>query len=121
MGEPDYLIEALPYYVSNPTYLPRENRFGRTVLFTRQSHLDIGLADILAQAQRLNADYKRPVVILLADSLDHASGETVRLRSYAWTFRYTGNDVAAFLRATRKLATLRGSTTVEDYDMYLLK
>jgi hypothetical protein len=30
MAEPDYLVESLPYYLSNPTYLLREARFGKT-------------------------------------------------------------------------------------------
>ncbi|WP_026158430.1 hypothetical protein [Rhizobium leguminosarum] len=28
VAEPEYLAEALPYYVNNPIYLTREHKFG---------------------------------------------------------------------------------------------
>jgi hypothetical protein len=31
IGEPDYALEPLPYYVTNPIYLPREARYARWV------------------------------------------------------------------------------------------
>jgi hypothetical protein len=120
VAEPDYLVEPLPYYVSNPTYLLREARFGRTTGFTSHAKLHLDLANILAQALRLRADYGRPVVILLQDRLDQTAAETVHHLSYAWTFRYTPQEVGDFRAATTKLASLRGSIKGEDYDVYVL-
>jgi hypothetical protein len=120
MAEPDYLVESLPYYLSNPTYLLRDARFGKTSSFKRSAKLDLRLADILAQAQRLRADYGRPVIILLYHRLDQTAAETVHYDTHAWTFRYTPREVSDFLAATTKLASLRGSLSEEDYDVYVL-
>ena len=71
IADPDYLVEALPYYASNPTYLIREDRDGPIVKFTTRARLDISLDDVLATARRLNAERRRPVLILLSARLGH--------------------------------------------------
>jgi hypothetical protein len=81
---------------------------------------DLRLADVLAQAQRLRADYGRPVVILLEDQLEQTAAETVNDLHYPWTFRYTPGEVSDFRAATTKLASLRGALTDENYDVYVL-
>ncbi|EJC80280.1 hypothetical protein Rleg4DRAFT_1901 [Rhizobium leguminosarum bv. trifolii WSM2297] len=70
MADPDYLVEALPYYVSNRTYLLREERFGAIVRYTRNARLSLSLADILQTAHRLQQSEHVPVVILLSQRLD---------------------------------------------------
>ena len=70
LADPDFLIETVPYYHDNPTYLPREARFGRTARFTKKAQMRIEVADLLATSRRIAADTREPVLILLAEPLD---------------------------------------------------
>jgi hypothetical protein len=47
IAEPDYLIEALPYYLQNNFYIPRERTFASFTHFTNQKENHIALSDIL--------------------------------------------------------------------------
>ncbi len=122
IAEPDYVGMALRYYVPNTQYLVRERRFGDSVRFARSSVLDLSLADLLACARRLQQTTGKPVVILLAHELVDAPQEQVTRFSYAWSFRYSAQELAQFRASTEHLATLRDAPgSSENYDVYLLK
>ncbi len=53
LGEPDFLLESVPYYADNPIYIAREQRFGDTIRFTRASQARLGLGELLRTAARL--------------------------------------------------------------------
>lgn len=120
MGDPDFHLEALPYYAPNPVYLVREERFGRTVHFVRKARLDITLADMLDRARQLRARYRRPVVITLADPVDPSAPPHVWHKGYVWTLRTTPDQVRAFFAATCRLALLDRASGDEAYAVYLL-
>ena len=61
IGDPDYMLEPMHYYLPNPTYLVREQRYGDTVRFTRKARLDLTLGDILDEARAIRASTGRPV------------------------------------------------------------
>jgi hypothetical protein len=63
MAEPDLLLEPLPFYVSNPTYLVREQWHGNVEHFSRKGGLDLNLGDFLINARRLRQETGRPVVV----------------------------------------------------------
>ena len=121
IAEPDYMVESLPYYINNPTYLTREMRYGNTVKFTRSARLDISLGDILNCAGELRTKTGRRVVILLAQDLTDSPNEQVVPVSYGWTFRFTSAQRATFLASTERIAQLRAAAGDENYDVYLLK
>jgi hypothetical protein len=50
LGEPDFLLESVPYYADNPIYIAREQRFGDTTRFTRASQARLGLGELLRTA-----------------------------------------------------------------------
>ena len=120
LGDPDYHLEAMPYYVPNPTYFVRENRFGRVVQFSSKAKLHIELSDILARAQQLRAAHRRSVIVTMADRIDPNQPATIRSKGYVWTLRTDPAQVRAFLHATCRLARLDNATTDETYDVYLL-
>jgi hypothetical protein len=120
IAEPDYMLESLPYYVDNPTYLLREAKFGKVVTFTRRAQLDLSLDEILVQARRLHAETGRPVLLLLEHPLKPDAGEVVIRESYGWTFRYDAGQVRRFRADMQPIASLRGALT-ENYDLYRLK
>ncbi|MGO4481043.1 hypothetical protein EFD55_05540 [Rhizobium pisi] len=122
MADPDYLVEALPYYIPNRTYLLREERFGAIVRFTRNVRLSLSLADILQTAHRLQESEHAPVVILLSQRLDQVSAPVSVRESYVWRLSLTPDDIAAFQSGTnlvRRFGPVAGSD--ETYDVYVVK
>jgi hypothetical protein len=69
LGEPDYLLEALPYYADNDIYIPREGRFGKRVLYTTASKADMSLHELLEVGRSLKKRFGRPVLIALGSRL----------------------------------------------------
>jgi len=121
VADPDYLLEAVPYYASNPTYLMREHRFGNIVHFTRNATLNLTLDDILNQAHQLHADTGRPVIILLEDRLNPAAPPQIRVEAYDWNFSTTPDQVRRFLASTHLIKSFgRVSDNDETYDVYLV-
>jgi hypothetical protein len=121
VADPDYLIESLPYYVANQTYLLREQRFGNVTWFTHHARVDISLAEILEDARALHAASGKPVIILLSQHLDPSHPATVVNESYAWQQTITPEQTQIFLASTRlieqKNSRIDGD---ESYDAYIL-
>lgn len=121
VADPDFLVEALPFYRPNPTYLVREQRYGNVVRFTHQARLQLTVGDLLAEARRLRSSTGQPVVLLVRERLDLASGERTVAEGYNWQLRLTPADTAAFLSATRHLARFDPPCcTDEHFDAYVL-
>jgi hypothetical protein len=121
IGEPDYLLEPLHYYLPNPTYFVREQRYGDSVHFTRKARLDLTLGDILAEARAIRASTGRPVAMLLAWRLGEIDPASVYRESYVWTFSAPGDQIERFREATTLLAQFPKATSNESYDVYVLK
>jgi hypothetical protein len=121
IGDPDYMLEPMHYYLPNRTYLIREQRYGDTVRFTRKARLDLTLGDILDEARAIRISTGRPVVILLAWRLGDMDPARVYRESYVWTFSAPGDQIERFREATTLLAQFPKATSNESYDVYLLK
>jgi hypothetical protein len=121
IADPDYLIEPLPYYISNPTYLMHEHRFGDIVHFTRSATLDLTLGDILDTATHLHATTGRPVVILLQDRLQPSAPAQSISEAYDWHLTTTPEEVRQFQASTHLLESYgRVSDNDETFDVYVL-
>jgi hypothetical protein len=118
IADPDYLLEALPYYIDNPTYLIREQRFGNVVAFTTKSLLNVELDDVLENARKLAQERGEPVVILLAQPLDPDQPQGFS-EGYDWRFSTTPDQVRRFLAATRLLGRFSPALSDESFDAYL--
>lgn len=122
IADPDYLLETLPYYVSNPTYLVREQRYGNIVHFTRAARLELSLGDILASGRRLRQETGRSVVILLSHEIDRSLPAQVYHEGYNWKFITTPEQVRSFQMSTRFLKHhLAPEETDEGYYAYVMK
>ncbi len=64
MGDPDTMLEPLPYYVQNPIWMLRQQRFGKVVRLTGDARRRLTLDDVLADAQQLHRKTGRPIVFL---------------------------------------------------------
>lgn len=121
IANPDVMLEPLPYYAPNPIWLTRERRWGHVVAFTKPALREVTTAELLATARALRARTGRPVVIVSQVPLDPAAPPTVWDHGYTGTFRTTPVEIAAFLHATRRLASFDASVSGEFYDVYLLR
>ena len=122
MADPDYLVEPLPYYIPNRTYLLREQRFGAIVRYTRNARLSLSLADILQTARQLQQSEHVPIVILLSQRLDRIAAPVSLHESYSWQLSLTPEEIFAFLSSTtlvKRFGSVAGSD--ETFDAYLLK
>jgi hypothetical protein len=121
IGDPDYMLEPMHYYLPNPTYFVRERRYGEYVRFTRKARLELTLGDILDEARAIRSSTGRPVAILLAWRLGEMDPARVYRESYVWTFSAPGDQIERFREATTLLAQFPKATSNESYDVYLLK
>jgi hypothetical protein len=120
MADPDYLLEALPYYIDNPIYLMRQRQFGNVVTFTNEALLKLDLDDILNVAKRLHQERGEPVVILMERRLSADQPATVYPEGYNWTLNVTPDQVRRFLASTKLLVRFGPAKLGETFDVYLL-
>jgi len=120
VGEPDYCMEPLAYYVHNPIFLPREERFGKVVSFTVRNRQSLTLDELLETARRLQRVHHKPVLIALGHPLDQ--GMLVYF-SYRKEFVLPAEMVDRFTRETVRVASFRDALPEqgENYDVYRLK
>jgi hypothetical protein len=115
MGEPDYNLETMPYYVTNPVYMPRQHEFHYRVYFDqgprRQQSLSLG--QLVNIADSLTCQTGR--VVLLAIAYEKVMKDTAgvmhiayRPAEFTWsqeerTRLFTrGKHVASFLDAVEE-------------------
>jgi hypothetical protein len=120
IADPDWLLEPLPYYVPNRTYLMREQRFGRVVRFKRSAQLSLSLDDVLSTARRLRAENNTSVLILLMARLDPDEPAYVRRQAY-WELVVTPEQTREFLSSVRQIASFGPAESYESFDVYILE
>lgn len=118
IADPDYLVEPLPYYISNPTYLMRENRFGNVVHFTKRARLTLSVGDILATARMLHQQTGKPIIILLTQRLNATAPPHAEAEGYDWELTVTPDDAQRFLQSTQFIRSLGPALTDETFDVY---
>jgi hypothetical protein len=122
LSDPDYLVEPLAYYLPNRTYLPREQKFGNVVRFTRNARLVLFLQDILDDARRVRSMTGQPVVILLHERLDPSWPVRAVPEGYNWQLWTSPEQVRTFLSSTRRIARFDPvCCNDESYDVYVLE
>ncbi|MDB5754557.1 MAG: hypothetical protein JWR56_985 [Massilia sp.] len=121
MSDPDFMIEPFPYYLpDNPTYVLREDRFGKVTRFTKYARLRIGLDEILNEARKVRATTGQPVIILLSQKLDGITSDVTIPESYNWELTVTPSQVKHFTDSTRLIAKAIPTKDVESYNVYVI-
>ena len=120
IADPDYLLEPLPYYLANPTFFLRKQKFDQVAAFTRSGKLSVTLGEILDQSRLLRKTTGTPVVILLAHKLEEITPGRRIPEGYNWTFEASADQLAAFSAATRRIARFGPADTDESFDVYVL-
>jgi hypothetical protein len=122
VADPDYLIETLPYYVSNPTYFLREQRYGNVAHFNRKSQMQLSLGDLMDNARRIRRDSGKPVVVLLRHPIDPSQETQVYDEGYGWKITITAEQALVFQHSMRLLGHYAGlAQSGEDYDVYAME
>jgi len=119
IAEPDYFVESIPYYLTNPSYLLREERFGNITHFTKNARLNITLDDILNSSMKISAQTNQPVVILLAHKIKLIKEDYKISESYNWTFSTNAEQVAKFRNSTDLIGNAIPTNSDETYDVYV--
>jgi len=120
IGDPDYNLESLRYYVPNPTYFLREHRFGGYTIFSRHAKRMIRLSGVLETARRLHAATGRPIVIAMSEPLFRAGTPAWHPRGFYGDMLQSAEELHRFLSETRGLARFPLlADGDESYDVFL--
>jgi hypothetical protein len=121
MGEPDYLLESLPYYASNRIYIPREQRFGNITSFTSASKAQMSLGELLSIARQVK-NSKGVNVLIVMGHLDLFNRQEYKISyPFSKTFTWSPEELAAFKSQTTKVAEFNKAVAGdENYEIYLL-
>lgn len=67
MGEPDFMMETMPYYVNNPVYMPRQREFHYRVYWDRgpRRQQDMSLGELVNIADSVGCATDRPVLLAI--------------------------------------------------------
>lgn len=119
--EPDYLLEAMPYYSNNEIYLIRENRYAKHAQLTIHVNFDLSLDELLEQAQILEVKREKKVLIVLAHlELDGHENHQIEF-PFGKTFSWTSQSLERFRDLTQKVNDFKGSNGIENFEVYRLK
>lgn len=119
MGEPDYLLESMPYYVPNDIYMAREQRFSRMTLLTVKNQKILSLEDFIQAAERLKTQGKN-ILLVMGHHLNRTGPFEIQF-SYGKIFKYSPESLNLWEEKTRKVVGFHGALTDENYDVFVLR
>lgn len=119
--EPDIYAESLPYYADNPIYLPREQRFARTVSWTTDADAQLSLGELVSRAKAAGEDAGVPALIVLGHLDINDSPERVKQGEYNKVFSWSEAEMARFREATELVAAFTEARGDENYRIYALR
>ena len=77
IADPDYIIDALPYYLTNRMYLPREDRFGAYTSFTKKNKCSLCLSEITS-LKKSELTCKKPLLFVSRFEIVPGKDDTLR-------------------------------------------
>ena len=120
-GEPDFIMEPMPYYVANPVFMPRQRAFGYRAYFDRGTtrKLDLRLGDLIDLTDSLSCATRRPVLLAIAypKLLSDSVGEIHP--SYPGTvFRWDARERSRLFAESKPVGSFTQATTDENYSVF---
>lgn len=120
--EPDYTIEALPYYYgAQHIYIPRESRFGTWVRFSTESMSVMSIGQLMDAAQRLKETESQTVLVVLGFPARDFEQNTSKAIIYKRVLVWTPAEWQRFKQSTKRLAEFRSSVSDENFDLYQIR
>ena len=120
-GEPDFIMEPMPYYVANPVFMARQRAFAYRAYFDRGTRrkLDLRLGGLIDLADSLSCATRRPVLLAIAypKLLSDSVGEMHP--SYPGTvFRWDSTERSRLLAESKLVGSFTRATTDENYSVF---
>lgn len=120
-GEPDYMMEPMPYYVANPVFMPRQRAFDYRVHFDRgaRRQLDLRLDGLIDIADSLSCATRRPVLLAIGypKILSDSSGEAHPAYP-GTTFRWNSTERARLFAEGKLVGSFMQATGDENYPVF---
>jgi hypothetical protein len=121
MAEPDWVIEALPYYSALPMFIPREGRFARWTHLTRAAANTFSLDQLLDVAEAVRRQHGGPLLIALGPTVEDFESGRAPPASYGRSLQWTPTQWQRFRNETVPLAMFRSAIYDENFDLYELR
>lgn len=120
-GEPDYMMEPLPYYVANGVFMPRQRAFDYRVYFDRGARrkLDLRLGGLIDLTDSLSCATGRPVLLAIGypEVLSDSSGEAHP--AYSGTvFRWNSTERSRLFAEGKLVGSFVQATGDENYSVF---
>jgi hypothetical protein len=119
--EPDYYLESLPYYADNPIYLSREGRFARNASWSSANAQQLSLGELMAEARRLKARYRRPVLVVLGHPGLRTQPAGEARMFYRKRFTWDAVEREELERSFTRVAEFWDAYSDENYTVYAVK
>jgi succinate dehydrogenase/fumarate reductase cytochrome b subunit len=114
IGEPDYIVEALPYYSPNRLYYPHQARFATYSIFNSAKRPRLSLLELLAIADSLRAATGDQVLVALDPRVEATdSGAMGKVKQLTWS----APERVVFFARTRRIAAFYDALD-ERYSVY---
>lgn len=121
LGEPDYVLESIAYYVDNKIYIAREKRFGKKIKDTTANKRGFSLDELIDEAETLDKTYHKPVLMLISYDLSPRGPFFLEL-SQGRIFSYDRNSLKRLMSCTTKIESFKKpSISRENYDVFLFR
>lgn len=123
IGEPDYLMEALPYYVPNRVYMPRQREYSNTVYFAKggRHQVDLKLGEVIDVADSIGCETRSPVLFSIGyPEFPRQPNGMIRGAYNAAHFTWTAEDKKRLSSRATMLGDFQGATTDENYEVFEL-
>jgi hypothetical protein len=121
LGEPDYMMETMPYYATNRVFMPRQGEFHYRVYFDRgkRRRLDLHLGTLVDVADSLSCTSGQTVLLAVGypKLLTDSAGEAHPF--YPGTlFRWNSAERTLLLARGMLVSSFTGATTDENYSVF---
>lgn len=121
IGEPDYLLESLPYYIDNKIYFPRGNKFGKWTNFTTRWRPQMSLGGVLQVAKQVKTDQARPVLLLLSTSIPWNAGNSGEMPvGYGNIFTWNAEESKDLLKSADFVTAFNRGMGDENYYLFIM-
>jgi hypothetical protein len=122
-GEPDYMMEAMPYYVDNRVFMPRQRSFDYRVYFDRGARrkLQLRLGGLIDLADSLSCATGRPVLLAIGYGklLSDSAGEAYLAYPPA-EFRWNSAERSRLFAEGKLVGSFVQATGDENYSVFEL-
>ena len=115
IGSPEYKLEPIAYYSKNRIYLAQEKVMREFVRFSREFQQPSSLSALLTTAEELNAQFKVPILIILA----HFNVAENKILPTIYRGTFTTDKIDIFKAKTIKLVEFNRSLGDENFQVFL--